>query len=339
MPLVLLPGKVAAINRPQEPKPPFPYRQEEMAIDSVPGVRLSCTLTQPEGFGPFPAAVLVSGSGAQDRDEALLGHKPFAVLADYLTRTGIAVLRCDDRGTAKSTGSFAAAVTLDFVEDAMAAVAWLRRHDGIDKVGLIGHSEGGVIGPMVAERDPKLAFLVMLAGPGTPMTELLAAQSEAIGRASGLSVDQAAHQGEVTRRFLQEVTAAGSNEEAKAAATRILTENGAKPDTISSQVAMASTPWFRELAAYDPRPVLAKLRVPVLAVNGGSDTQVPAKPNLAAIRAATHGNSDATVVELPGLNHLFQTSTTGAPGDYGIIEETFSPAALKLIGDWILKHG
>ena len=338
MPLVLLPGKVAAINRPQEPKPPFPYRQEEVAIDSVPGVRLACTLTRPEGLGPFPAAMLVSGSGAQDRDEALLGHRPFAVLADYLTRTGIAVLRCDDRGTAKSTGNFAAALTRNFADDAMAAVAWLRRQDGIDKVGLIGHSEGGVVGPMVAERDPKLAFLVMLAGPGMPMTELLAAQSEAIGRAMGLSVDQAAHQGEVTRRFLHDVLAAGSNEEAKAAATRILTESGAKPETIASQIAMVSTPWFRELAAYDPRPALAKLRIPVLAVNGGTDTQVPAKLNLAGIRAATHGNSDATILELPGLNHLFQTSATGAPGEYGIIEETFSPTALKLIGDWILKH-
>lgn len=340
IPLVLLPGKVMAVNRPQEPKPPFPYAVEEVvAIDSVPGVRLACTLTRPEGRGPFPAAVLVSGSGAQDRDEALLGHRPFAVLADYLTRRGVAVLRCDDRGTARSTGDFSAALTQDFAQDALAAVAWLRGRNGIGKVGLIGHSEGGAVGPMVAERDPKLAFLVLLAGPGTPMTELLVAQSEAVVRSMGLPADQAVRAGQVTRRVLQAVTRAKSNEEAKAAATRILTQSGAQPEIIATQVALASTAWFRQLAAYDPRPALAKLRVPLLAINGGTDIQVPAKPNLAAIREATGGNSDVTIVELPGLNHLFQTSATGAPGDYGMIEETFSPDALKLIGDWILKRG
>lgn len=338
LPLVLFAGKLAQLSRPQDPKPPFPYAQEEVTIDSAPAVRLACTLTRPEGIGPVPAVLLVSGSGPQDRDEALLGHKPFSVLADYLTRAGVAVLRCDDRGTAKSTGNFAAARTQDFAEDAQAAVAWLRRQDGIGKVGLIGHSEGGVIGPMVAERDPKLAFLVLLAGPGTPMPDLLSAQSEAIGRAMGLSADQAAQQGQSTRRFVQAVTRAASDEEAKTVAVRVLTESGAKPETMATQVAMASTPWFRWLAAYDPRPALASLRIPLLAINGGTDTQVPAKPNLEAIRAATSSNYDVTIVELPGLNHLFQSSATGAPSDYGTIEETFSPAALKLIGDWILKH-
>jgi pimeloyl-ACP methyl ester carboxylesterase len=338
IPLLLLPGKSAVISRPQEPKPPFPYAQEEVSIDSEPGVRLACTLTRPESRGPFPAALLVSGSGAQDRDESLMGHKPFAVLADYLSRAGIAVLRCDDRGTAKSTGNFAAALTRDFVTDATAAVVWLRRQEGIGKVGLIGHSEGGVIGPMVAERDPELAFLVMMAGPGTPMTELLAAQSEAVGLSMGLSADQAAHEAKITRRLVAAVSGAPSNEEAKAVAVRVLTESGAKPDIIARQVPMVSSPWFRELAAYDPRPALAKLRVPLLAINGSTDTQVRAKPNLAAIRDATRGDNDVTIVELPGLNHLFQTSSTGAPTDYGVIEETFSLAALKLIGDWILKR-
>lgn len=338
MPLLLMPGKLVAINRPQEPKPPFPYTQEEAAIDSVAGVRLACTLTRPKMSGPLPAALLVSGSGSQDRDEALLGHKPFAVLADYLTRAGIVVLRCDDRGTAKSTGNFSTALTRDFAEDATAAVAWLRQQEGVGKVGLIGHSEGGVVGPMVAERDPKLSFLVMLSGPGIPMTDLLAAQSEAVSRSMGLPADKATQNGEVTRRFVQAVTGAASISEASAAGTRILTESGASADAIASQVAMASTPWFRALAKYDPRPALAKLRIPLLAINGSTDTQVPAKPNLEAIRDATKGNTDVTIVELSGLNHLFQPSATGAPADYGRIEETFSPGALKLIGDWILKH-
>lgn len=339
MPLLLMPGKLVTINRPQEPKPPFPYVEAEVAIDSVAGVKLACTLTRPKAGGLSPAALLVSGSGAQDRDETLLGHKPFAVLADFLTRAGIIVLRCDDRGTAKSTGNFSTALTRNFADDAAAAVAWLRRQDGIGKVGLIGHSEGGVVGPMVAERDPKLAFLVMLAAPGMPMTDLLAAQSEAVSLSMGVPADQAAQNGEVTRRFVQAVIGAPSVDEVSTAGTQILTESGASQDTIASQVTMASTPWFRALASYDPRPALAKLRIPLLAINGGTDTQVPAKPNLAAIRDATKGNTDVTIVELYGLNHLFQPSATGAPGDYGRIEETFSPVALKLIGDWILKHG
>ncbi|MEN3749635.1 alpha/beta fold hydrolase [Sphingomonas sp. HF-S3] len=342
LPLVLSPGKETAISRPQEPKPPFPYVEQDVAIDSVAGVRLSCTFTRPAataaGAGTVPAAVLVTGSGAQDRDEALFGHKPFAVLADHLTRAGIAVLRCDDRGTARSTGVFGTALTRDFADDAHAALAWLRRQNGIGKVGLIGHSEGGLVGPMVAERDPKLGFLVLLAGPGIPMADLLAAQSVAISRAMGEPPEKGARNGETNRRLVQAVIAAPSGEAAKAAATRILIEDGMSPEQAASQAGPVASPWFRSIAAYDPRPPLARLRVPLLALNGGTDTQVPAAANLAAIREATRDNRDVTIVELPGLNHLFQTSATGSPADYGKIAETFSPKALTLISDWILKH-
>lgn len=342
LPLVLSPGKTAAISRPQEPRPPFPYAQKEVSVDSVAGVRLACTFTRPAAgaaaAGPVPGVVLVTGSGAQDRDETLLGHRPFAVVADHLTRAGIAVLRCDDRGTARSTGVFATALTRDFADDALAALAWLRRQDGIGKVGLVGHSEGGVVGPMAAERDPKLGFLVMLAGPGIPMADLLAAQSVAVSRALGDPPEKAARNGETNRRLVQAVIAAPSDEAAKAAATRILIEDGMSPDLAAAQAGPVASPWFRTIAAYDPRPALARLRVPLLALNGSTDTQVPAAANLAAIRAATRDNRDVTIVELPGLNHLFQTSASGSPADYAKIEETFSPTALTLISAWILKQ-
>ncbi|WP_167737393.1 alpha/beta hydrolase family protein [Sphingomonas parva] len=338
LPLVLRPGAVAAPARPQAPKPPFPYSEEEVAIDAAAGVRLACTFTRPRGTGPVPAVFLVSGSGPQDRDEALAGHRPFAVLADHLTRAGIAVLRCDDRGFDRSTGDFATSVTQDYAADAIAVLAWLRRQQGIGKVGLVGHSEGGVVGPMVAARDPKLAFLALLAAPGIPMADLLVAQAEAVARSIGMPAERAAQEGQVTRRVIEAVAGAPSAEAARAAASRTLAEAGAGSEAIANQSAMVATPWFRGIAAYDPRPALAALRLPVLAINGATDTQVLAGPNLAGIREATRGNADVTIVELPGLNHLLQTSASGAPTAYAATEETMSPSALNLIAEWILKR-
>jgi pimeloyl-ACP methyl ester carboxylesterase len=330
----------AAAKRPQTPVKPYPYREEEVAFDSAPGVRLAGSLTLPAGKGPFPVAVMITGSGAQDRDETLFDHKLFLVIADRLTRDGVAVLRTDDRGTAKSTGEFAKATSEDFAGDARAAVAYLRARPDIDprRVGLIGHSEGGMIGPMVAALDPKIAFVVMLAGPGAPVHELMVGQRAAVARAMGAAPAAVAQNEALMSRVEAALAGVKDPEAATAVATKVLTEGGLPPTAVKAQAAMLSSPWFRWFIAYDPAPTLAKLRMPVLALDGDKDTQVVSSQNLPPIRAALKANPDATVMELPGLNHLFQTATTGGPGEYAQIEETISPAALTLISGWVVKH-
>jgi hypothetical protein len=348
IPLTLVRGAaVAAPSRPQEPKRPFPYREEEVSFASVPGVRIAGTLTLPQGSGPFPAAVLITGSGQQDRDESLMGHKPFLVLSDYLTRRGIAVLRMDDRGEGGSTGNFAASTTADFANDVEATVRFLAARPEVarNKVGLIGHSEGGVIAPMVATRSPGVAYVVMLAGTGIPGDSLLRLQGAAILRASGASEEMVKRQGEVQGRVFAALRGGGDSaavarrvrasltpEERAAAATT--------PDSLPPSVRPLLTPWFRYFLGYDPRPALQRLTVPTLALNGSLDVQVPAKENLGAIDAAlrTAGNRDYRVMELPGLNHLFQTARTGGPAEYATIEETMAPAALEAVASWIVQR-
>lgn len=342
LPLTLAKGSVPTRARPQLPAKPYPYREEEVSFSSAPGVTLAGALTLPPGKGPFPAAVLITGSGPQDRDEQLLGHRPFLVLADHLTRRGIAVLRYDDRGFAKSTGRFMEATSSDFAVDAGAAVALLRARKDIDgaKVGLIGHSEGGMIGPMVAAKDPRIGFVVLMAGPGVRSRDLMNAQRRAVARVWGLSGD-AVERDDLAVARIDAVLAENPDwEAAKVEAARLLGEAsaaaGVAPEVLMARSTMLFTPWYREFIAYDPRPNLEKLRMPVLAVNGANDVQVVASQNLPAIREALKANPDATIVELPGLNHLFQTSATGDTREYGRIEETFAPAALKTIGDWVV---
>jgi len=339
-PLVLTKGPPEPRRRPQTPKPPFPYRAEDVAFDSAPGVRLAGTLTLPPGKGPFPAAVLITGSGAQDRDETLLEHKPFLVLADALTRRGIAVLRDDDRGFAKSTGDFASATSADFAVDTEAAVAYLRSRPEIDpaRIGLIGHSEGGLIAPIVAVKDPRIAFVVMLAGPAVPGRELLVAQREAVGRTAGLSPEAIASNEAVMGRLEAALAKPGDRAQVQAEAVKVLTDTGMAPTAAVATVKQLDSPWYAWFIAYDPRPVLAQVRAPVLALDGDKDVQVVARQNVPALREALKANPDATVVELPGLNHLFQTAGAGAPVEYIRIEETMSPAVLDLIGDWVVKH-
>ena len=339
LPLVFTRGKVEPRLRPQTPKPPFPYRGEDVSFDSAPGVRLAGTLTLPEGKGPFPAAVLITGSGAQDRDETIMDHKPFMVLADALTRRGIAVLRTDDRGFARSTGDFAKATTEDFAADAEAAVGYLAGRPEIDagRIGLIGHSEGGLIGPIVAARDPRVAFVVMLAGPGVPTRELMTAQREAVARTAGLLPEAVARNEAVIGRVEAALAQGKDAAQAETDAAKVLTDAGMPAAGAAQTVRQLSSPWFRWFIAYDPRPTLRKLRVPVLALNGDKDVQVVAAQNLPSIREALKDNPKAEVVELPGLNHLFQTADTGAPSEYARIEETIAPAALGLITDWVAK--
>ena len=331
-------------RRPQTPHPPFPYRAEEVRFDNAraPGVTLAGTLTLPPGRGPFPAAILITGSGPEDRDETIFGHKPFAVIADHLSRAGIAVLRVDDRGVGASTGAQAGATSADFATDANAAFAFLRARPEIDPhaIGFIGHSEGGMIGPLAMRDNPETAFLVLLAAPGTPIRQLMEAQRRAIGHSLGQSDAELDRAMVVQDAFF---AAAMSDESATAAVAHLLVtltddmlRAAGTPTTARDQlVRMAADPWFRAFARYDPAPVLARIPVPVLALNGSLDEQVVARENLAGIRAALAGNPDVTVRELPGLNHLFQTARTGSPGEYADIEETFAPAALDLISGWI----
>ncbi len=341
-----------ALNRPQEPRPPLPYRALEVAYDSEPGVRLAATLTLPPGPRPFPAVVLITGSGPQDRDEALAGHRPFAVLADALTRRGYAVLRADDRGVAQSTGDFAAATSESFATDALAGVRFLAARGDIrgDRIGLVGHSEGGLVAPLAAVRDVpearQLAFLVLLAPPGVPLGEIIVEQTRAIATAGGAPPAAVQAQASVQRQLVEAVRDAPDTPAAQAAVRRLLLAQvqqlpeaaraGAR-ERLDAQVQELTSPWMRWILAHDPPAVLRRVPLPVLAVFGGRDLQVlPAqnKPPLeAAVRAA--GHADSRVVELPGLNHLLQAAATGLPTEYAQIEETINPAALQLVGDWL----
>ena len=301
---------------------------------------MAATLTIPQGKGPFPAVVLITGSGPQDRDETLLGHKPFLVLSDYLTRQGIAVLRADDRGVGKSTGVFANATTADFATDTEAGIAYLKTRPEIDphKIGLVGHSEGGVIAPMIAARNPDVAFIVMMAGTGVRGDEVLVAQSEAIAVASGQNPDQAAKDATKEREMLKLV----ETEKDPTALEKELKEKMAgdvPAGQIGMQITQLTSPWFRYFLTYDPATALRKVTCPVLAINGEKDKQVLPSQNLPPIRKALEqaGNKRFEVDELPGLNHLFQSSKTGSPGEYAQIEETISPVALEKIATWILK--
>jgi pimeloyl-ACP methyl ester carboxylesterase len=335
--------QTAQARRPQTPQKPFPYREEEVAVASAPGVTLAGTLSLPQGKGPFPAVVMITGSGAEDRDETIFGHKPFAVIADRLTRDGIAVLRVDDRGFGKSTGDYVKASTADFAVDAAAQVAWLRKRRDIDprRVGLIGHSEGGLIGPMVAAKDPKIAFVVMMAGPGAPLNEVLAAQRAALAPGMGVSPAQLAQSQALMDKAVAAMRGAKDQADAEARALAALTPGFAalgQPQAAALAAKQLSSPEMRDLMEYDPRPILAQVKAPILALNGSKDMQVPADMDLAAIRKATSANRDVTIVELPNLNHLFQTAKTGAVGEYADIEETVAPIALDTMSDWIRKR-
>jgi pimeloyl-ACP methyl ester carboxylesterase len=330
--------------RPQTPRPPFPYRSEEVRIPNprAAGVILACTLTEPAERGPFAGAVLITGSGGQDRDEALLGHRPFAVLADHLSRAGIAVLRCDDRGVAGSTGSQADSTSADFATDANAAFAWLHARPEIDRrsVGFIGHSEGGMIGPLAMRDNPDVAFLVMLAGPGTDIPALMRAQRRAIGESQGMSAADLDRTAPLGDALFAIAASDRSPAEAEAAARAYLTDERLRAAGIpvaqrDAMIAPMLSPWFRYFLRYDPAPLLRRIRVPVLALNGALDRQVIARENLPAIRAALANDRDVTVTELPGLNHLFQHARTGAVGEYREIEETMAPEVLDLVASWI----
>jgi hypothetical protein len=350
LPLDWIRGALPVRSRAQDPTKPYPYDEGEVVVENrAAGARLAGTLTRPRGTGPFPAALLITGSGPQNRDEELLGHRPFLVLADHLTRHGVAVLRLDDRGVGKSTGNFGTATTPDFASDARAAVDYLAARPDVDRtrIGLIGHSEGAVVAPMVAAGAKDIAFVVLLAGPGVPGDSLLYLQGAAVMRAMGEREDMILWNRRLQELMFAEVKTAPDSAALRqrlikviVAATQQLdpSRRGQVNDQVlGGQVAMMTSPWFRFFVGYDPGPALRRLTCPVLAITGSLDLQVTPKENLSAITDAltAGGNRDHDVRELPLLNHLFQTSTTGSPAEYGTIEETFAPAALDTISTWI----
>ena len=337
------------LHRPQEEaiaKAPQPYLEHDVSFSNAKAkVKLAGTLTVPRGKGPFPTVVLVHGSGKHGRDEDIFGHKIFKVLADHLTRQGIAVLRYDKRGAGASTGNGEIATTLDFTTDAEAAVAFLRTRPEVDqrKLGIVGHSEGAMIAPLAASRDPALAFIVLLAGPAVRGDRLLIEQMTLINRADGHSEADLANDRVLKNAVFAALTGPGTAEATKAKAKALYDRAVAKKELPTEQAqgeldAFAS-PWFRSMLAYDPVPVLRRVKQPVLAINGERDLQVPAKLNLAAIRASLPARKGNEVVELPGLNHLLQTAKSGSPGEYATIEETIAPLALNKVSSWILVQG
>jgi pimeloyl-ACP methyl ester carboxylesterase len=338
----------AVTPRPQEPKRPLPYEELDVNVSNVTaGVMLACTLTEPRGKGPFGAVALVTGSGPQNRDEALMGHRPFLVVSDAITRKGVAVLRCDDRGVGKSTGTFAKATTFDFVDDALAEVAALRARPEIapGHVGLAGHSEGATVAAVAAAKSKDVAFIVLLAGPALPGDQILDLQRALMEKASGMNAPEIAD----SKANWDKAFAILKAEKDQATATRKLRAlYDTLPAAVHTQFEQAGgfdakvkevlSPWFRTFVSLDPRTFLAEVKVPALALDGARDWQVPPSANVPEMKRALAHDRDVTIEEMPGLNHLFQTAQTGSPTEYGEIAETMSPAVLTLVSDWIALH-
>jgi uncharacterized protein len=342
-------------KRPQEPQPPFSYDAEEVSYDNTAAeITLSGTLTLPRDPGPFPVVVLITGSGAHDRDETIFGHKPFFVLADHLTRQGIAVLRVDDRGVGKSTGTFESATSADLATDVMASVKYLKTRKDIDseRIGLIGHSEGGLIAPMIAAQSKDIAFIVLMAGPGVSGEEILYEQGALIQRDNSVPEETISLYRELQEKMFAVVKAEPNQEIAENQLHDVIEKHYSElseeqkdqiqtdQTQMDNQIKMVNSPWFRYFLTHEPATVLRKVTVPVLALNGELDLQVTSTQNLPPIAEALKqaGNEDYEVITLPRLNHLFQTSETGSITEYGEIEETISPTALNLISEWILER-
>ena len=343
----------APTSEPELDRDVEPYREEAVEFESG-DITLSGTLTVPPGNAPHPAVVLVSGSGAQTRDYWLGSFPFFKVMADHLARHGIAALRYDDPGGTSADG-FLQATIGDRAGTVAAAAGLLAEHAEIrpDMIGIIGHSEGGTVAPLAASQSDNVAFLVLLAGTGLPGDEISRSQTEMILRVEGRSEEDIAAALDRLDR-IQQVVAAGTgwNEAESEVHQQVLAAIAALPESqqvliadddayieavVSAQMTVLQSPWSRSFLAYDPGPALAETALPVLAVFGELDVQVPAEPNAAAVDQALEeaGNPDYTVIVLPGVNHLFQSAETGSVSEYVLLEAGFAPGFLDAITDWI----
>ncbi|XZF13710.1 alpha/beta hydrolase family protein [Chitinophagaceae bacterium MMS25-I14] len=352
--------KPAELKRPQTPQPPFSYNTEEVSYNSKDKtIRFGGTFTTPKGKGPYPAVLLITGSGAQNRDEEIMGHKPFAVIADYLTKHGYAVLRVDDRGIGKTTGSMQDATTADFAADAEAGLDYLKTRKDVDskKLGMLGHSEGAIIAPMVAARRKDVDFIIMLGGAGVKLTEGMQLQNEAVLKSQGIPADAASEYGQLYLAVSNAAVNAKDSADARSHITAAITawrkktapsvlkvlhlENDETETSLAqSFMELYNIKWFRYFLAIDPQQYLKNVHCKVLALNGDKDLQVISGPNLEGIRQVMVKNTVKTfeIKEMKGLNHLFQDCQTCTLDEYGSLEETFSPAALLAIGEWMDSH-
>ncbi len=331
---------LTAPRRPQDPAEPYPYKSVDVTFQNMKQEAvLAGTLTYPNSGTADFAVILISGSGSQDRNEELMNHRPFLVISDYLTRQGIAVLRYDDRGYGESTGDAVDATSADLATDADAAVNFMAQQDFVQvkRIGLAGHSEGGLIAPITANSNELVDFVILLAGPGVPGDELLMSQSEAIMKAAGASEAAIKQTSEINRKVYDILLNETDDEIIKNQIIPLLQSAGLSEDQAEQQMQQLTSPWFKYFTAYNPEQELIRLSIPVLAVNGSLDLQVPADENLTAISRilAKSGKSDFTIKEFDGLNHLFQTAVKGLPSEYGSIEETIAPEVLEYINSWI----
>lgn len=351
LPLIMMPytGELAAPGRPQTPKPPFPYKEKEVKIKTnVEGVKLSGTLTIPTTKGLHPAVILISGSGPQDRNEEIMEHKPFWVLADYLTKQGVIVLRYDDRGVGKSTGDFNKATSYDFADDAEAAFNFLLKQKGVDKtkIGIIGHSEGGIIAPIVASRNKAVSFIILMAGPSVPGSVIIPDQQDLILTASEEKADNITKQVKLNKLIVNYVA---QNSEAQDLNQKLsdLIEGWIKElgvevpkstsiKNFSKQTAKSFTgEWMKTFITLSPETYIKKVECPILALYGENDLQVSVRANFYPMKQLLASHKNSSVQIFPKLNHLFQTATTGSPSEYTLIEETLSPVFLDYISTWI----
>lgn len=360
--------KILATIKPQTPVPPFNYNSENVIyFNKDKSIQFGATLTYPfidttvEHFrvSTYPAILLISGSGPQNRDEEILGHKPFAVIAGHLTKKGFAVLRIDDRGTGKTTGKFETSTSADFADDVVAGIEYLKTRAEIDTshLGLLGHSEGGMIAPMVASRRNDINFIILLAAPGIRVIELMTEQNIAFLNSGGISLRTQQAYGPIYKKLGWTIATAKDSSTAKTNSDKVFNKWISKTDTtvlkeldlatkekqqkfITGFVTALNSPWYKYFMAFNPAPYLQKLNIKVFALNGSRDIQVLSKSNLAGIRSALQKSKSPKydVIELPGLNHLFQQCKKCTVGEYGELEETFSPAALKLIDEWLTKN-
>lgn len=342
------------VARPQEPKE-FPYIQEEVKFKNpLGGHHLAGTLTMPNDGNFEKVVVLISGSGPQDRNEEVLNHKPFLVLSDHFTKKGIAVLRYDDRGVAESEGEFTGATSKDFADDAAAAVAYLKSRKEMrgKAIGLVGHSEGGMIAPMVASQNKDVDFIVLLAGPGIEIPELLLLQQDKIGEAEGMPEASRKTMWKMAQDLFaylegnydlpEDQLTAGLTELLEKHYDKFTEEEkqmlGSKENFINQQTRMLTSEWYLYFMQFSPDDYLRKVKCPVLAVNGELDLQVTSRENLEGIRKSLTRakNKNVTIHEFKGLNHLFQKTATGAPSEYATLEETFNEEAMNFISNWLL---
>ncbi len=340
--------KPALPKRPQEQaiaSGNWPYTVQDVTFDSTAAdVHLAGSFSAPKGAGPYATVLLIAGSGPNTRDEDVFGHKVFLVLADALNRAGFAVLRYDKRGIGASSGNYATATSEDFATDARAALAYLRTRPDVDtkRLGVLGHSEGGVIAPMLAASDPDVDFVVLLAAPGVSGQRVLLSQKALFLRADGASDAQIERAMGFNRKMFDVLAQAPSADDARGQVAAMLAPLVASHEITQQRadqvIAEVASPWMRFFMRYDPVPALKKVAVPVLALNGSLDLQVEPVENLAAVRLALVGNKNATVADMPGLNHLFQTAKTGTVSEYAAIEETMAAAALDKITTWVTAH-